>query len=261
MEKPDVIIMAAGRGTRMESDFPKSLNFVGGRPTIVRIVESARSICSMPIVVIGHGSSEFVKVLGGQCRYVFQKKQQGTGHAIICAKKALMDYAWGRRIIILPGDHPLITQETLRGLYDAHCRSGAAISLCTLKVPDFTGDNQLFSNYGRIVRDASGHVSSIIELRDATEAQKKIREVNVGYYCFETAWLLPNLERLTSQNVAGEFYITDLVGLATEQKMPIYAHAIGNPPEAMGFNTREQLAIIRTYCVPIEKISKQPNPS
>jgi bifunctional UDP-N-acetylglucosamine pyrophosphorylase/glucosamine-1-phosphate N-acetyltransferase len=252
----DVIILAGGKGTRMRSSLPKPLHTVSGKPAIQRIVESARAICNSPIVVVGtDGDGDAVlAVIHDDSRSVRQKEQRGTGHALMCALAAFENIGGDcgglslkPHVMVLPGDHPLVSAETLFALRGAHFEANAAVTLCTLQAPDFIGPNQTFSNYGRIRREAGdargeiGKILGIVEVKDASESEKTITEVNVGYYCFNTEWLREDIGALTEKNAAGEFYLTDLVGIAVTQGATVHAYAITESAEAMGFNTPEQL--------------------
>jgi bifunctional UDP-N-acetylglucosamine pyrophosphorylase/glucosamine-1-phosphate N-acetyltransferase len=241
----DVIILAGGKGSRLGSDLPKPLHAVNGIPTLQRILGGVFPLSKHPIVVVGNRASEIMAAAGKDCRYVFQKEQHGTGHAVRCAKESFKENLLEKNIMVLPSDHPLIDEKTLRELFLSHQKSGAVLTLCTLTAPNFENENQPFSNYGRILRDTSGKLVAIREVKDATEDEKKIKEVNVGYYCFETAWLWKNIDALTNQNAAGEFYLTDMLHIAITQNAPTNIYTLKDPTKGMGFNTPEQLEIIR----------------
>lgn len=241
----DVIVLAGGKGSRLKSDLPKPLHEVAGMPTIKRILTGALSISRNPILVVGDRATEIMGAAGKQCRYVLQKEQRGTGHAVRCVKESLLEDSINPDVMVLPGDHPLIDAQTLVELSESHLKSGAMVTLSTLIVPDFEKDNRIFFGYGRIQRDATGSLSAIVELKDATEKQKSIKEVNVGYYCFRTAWLWKNIDTLTDHNAAREFYLTDLLHVAITQGAKTNLYSIKDPARGMGFNTPEQLEIIR----------------
>jgi bifunctional UDP-N-acetylglucosamine pyrophosphorylase/glucosamine-1-phosphate N-acetyltransferase len=244
----DVIILAGGKGSRMNADIPKPLRTVGGRPTLERILASILLICERPIIVVGDRASEIMDIGGKNCRYITQTEQRGTGHAVACVKKSMAEDLLGENLIVLPGDHPLIDAQTIAGLSQSHLESHAVLTLSTLVVPDFRKDNQLFSNYGRIRRNSNGSVTSIVEVKDATKEEREITEVNVSYYCFRTAWLWENIDKLTNRNAAGEFYLTDLVGIAIAENARTNVYTLKDPKQGMGFNTPEQLEIIRNLC-------------
>jgi bifunctional UDP-N-acetylglucosamine pyrophosphorylase / glucosamine-1-phosphate N-acetyltransferase len=245
MNNLDIIIMAAGKGMRMNSPLAKSLHRVGSTPTIARIFENTAQIVERPIIVIGDRGEDIVQVLGERPLYAYQREQRGTGHAVLTAKNELGQYSWSEHIMVVPGDHPLMRGETLSKLFRAHRASGTTISIATFLAPNFDGDNQSFMHYGRIRRDKRGRLISIVELKDATEQEKEIKEVNVGYYCFQTKWLWDNIGKLTAENAARELYLTDMVGIAASQKISIGSYVMNNREEALGFNTPEQLDVIR----------------
>ena len=242
----DVVILAGGKGSRLKSALPKPLHAVNGTPTLQRILASVFPLSKHPIVVVGDSAPEIMAMAGKNCRFVFQKEQHGTGHAVRCVKESIKENLLEKNIMVLPSDHPLIDAQTLRELFLNHQRSGAVLTLCTLTAPNFLNENQPFSNYGRILRDADGKLIAIREVKDATEDERNIKEVNVGYYCFETAWLWKNIDTLTDQNAAGEFYLTDMLHIAITQNAPTNIYTLKDPTKGMGFNTPEQLEIIRT---------------
>jgi bifunctional UDP-N-acetylglucosamine pyrophosphorylase/glucosamine-1-phosphate N-acetyltransferase len=185
---------------------------------------------------------------GKNCRYVIQKEQHGTGHAVKCVKESIAENLLNKNIAIFPGDHPLVDTQTIHELFETHLGFRATVTLCTLTVPNFKNENLMFLDYGRIRRDTHGRIASIVEVRDATREEKKIREVNVGYYCFKTDWLWKNLDGLTNRNAAGEFYLTDLSRAAIAQNVRTNVYALKNPRFGMGFNMNEQLEIIKKLC-------------
>lgn len=243
-----VVILAGGKGTRMQSDIPKVLTLVKGIPIISRLLSGVRAIADKPVVVVGYRADEVKTYLGDMCEYAYQAEQLGTGHAILCARSVLEGKGY-RNIIVMPGDHPLVSAETFRKLITIHEERGAKMSLAIVSVPHYEGDYAAFAHFGRIVRNAEGDVSRIVEYKDATEEERQIREVNPSYYCFDALWLWQNIDRLQSENAAHEFYLTDMVALAREVGGPIPTVAVENPFEGLGVNDREQLAIIERYCL------------
>lgn len=148
----------------------------------------------------------------------------------------------------MPGDHPLVSAETLGQLLATHTEHRAKVSLGIVSVPNYTGDYAAFAHFGRIVRDAAGMVARIVEYKDATEEERALYEVNPSYYCFDANWLWSHMDRLTNENAAHEWYLTDMVAVARESGGPIPTVAVVNPFEGLGVNDREQLAIIERYC-------------
>src|SRR6266550_1805258 len=232
----DVIIMAAGLGTRMKSRTAKVLHRAAGRPLIDYVVDLAQEISGKPpMVVVGHQNEAVQEHVGDRARYALQEKQLGTGHAVQQAMQALD--AKEKNILILSGDVPLTRPETLRRLLDEHQRSGNALTLVTMEL-DEPG------LYGRIVRDGNGAVTKIVEARDADEKQRQIREVNAGIYLFDGQHLSDNLRRLSTSNAQGEYYLTDLVAMLRDSGRPVGTLLVDDPVEAFGVNSRAELATV-----------------
>lgn len=225
------VILAAGRGTRMHSDLPKVLQPLAEKPLLAHVLEVADQVAtSRPLVVVGHGSDQVRATLATEIRTAIQEPQLGTGHALSCALPYLDDDSL---IIVLYGDVPLIRPETLKELLAA--RPAAGMGLLTVSVTDPSG-------YGRILRNDDGQVIGIVEERDANESQKHINEVNTGIMVATRAQWLDWLGRIDRNNAQGEFYLTDCVGLAASQGVPIGVHRCHDPQETIGINDRAQLA-------------------
>ena len=227
------VILAAGQGTRMKSDRPKVLHQIAGKPMVQYAIEAAASIgARRPIVVIGHGAEQVQNAIGDRADTVLQSPQLGTGHALLQAR-AKIDPA-AETVLVLYGDTPFLSAETIRRLLDSHLAAQSVLSLIT-----FTpGDPAL---YGRIVRDAGGRVVDIVEYKEATPEQRAIREVNSGIFCYQTRWLLSQLDRLQPRAGHGEYYLTDLVSLAAQDKART-ATCSCDEAEVLGINDRAQLA-------------------
>jgi UDP-N-acetylglucosamine diphosphorylase/glucosamine-1-phosphate N-acetyltransferase len=238
-----VVILAGGKGTRMKSDMPKVLHPVKGVPIITRLLASVTQIDPKPTLIVGHKAQEVIDATENKYHYVEQKEQLGTGHAAQIACEALKGSPI-KTLVILPGDHPLVSVETIQRLVDAHSHSDAAVSLGTAKIAE--GDERLmiFNNYGRIIRNAEGKVDSIVEFKDANEEQRAVREFNLSYYCFDFAWLCDNLGKLKNNNASGEYYLTDMVHMAIEQGRHVDSYAITNVVECLGINSPEQLKMV-----------------
>ena len=176
------------------------------------------------------------KWLGDRARYALQEEQLGTGHAVLQAAKTLRK-SGARNILILSGDVPLTSAETLKRLIEEHERSRNALTILTMTIPDP-------AMYGRIVRDSSGAVLRIVEAKDAGEAEKKIGEVNAGIYVFGREHLFDNLVKLSAHNAQGEYYLTDLVGMLQKSGQRIGAMIVDDPVEAIGINSRSDLATV-----------------
>jgi bifunctional UDP-N-acetylglucosamine pyrophosphorylase / glucosamine-1-phosphate N-acetyltransferase len=230
----DIIILAAGLGTRMKSSTIKILHRAAGRPVIDYVLDLAAGLSDQPpVMVIGHQRDEVKKAIGERARYAIQDQQLGTGHAVLQAA----DSVKAKRVLILYGDVPLTRPETLSQLVDEHERSGNALTLLTMKLDDP-------AKYGRIVRDANGSVVKIVEAKDASADEKRIKEVNAGIYVFETDHLFDNLRKLSTSNAQGEYYLTDLLAVIRNAGHGVGAVIVDNPVEALGVNSRADLAIV-----------------
>src|SRR5436305_2357281 len=235
LDNLDVIILAAGQGTRMKSATIKILHAAAGRPIIDYVLDLAGAISDRsPIMVIGHQREAVQKAVGERARFAVQEEQKGTGHAVLQAAP-LVDGA--RHVLILSGDVPLTRPETLRRLLDEHERSQNALTLLTMVLDDP-------AMYGRIVRDAEGAVTRIVEAKDATADEKQIREVNAGIYVFDGAHLFDNLRNLSTDNAQGEYYLTDLLSMLRGAGHRVGAVIAGDPIEALGVNSRADLASV-----------------
>jgi len=239
-----LIILAAGRGTRMNGgDLPKVLVHLAGRPMIDCVLESiARlNLPEKPIIVIGFQKEKVQEIVGDRAEYVVQEEQLGTGHAVSLAKDKLSKFEGN--ITILYGDHPLVTSETVKKLFNSKESCDTVLTMGVITVPDFSGINEIFYHYGRIIRDLSGQIIAIRELKDCSEQEKEIKEVNPGYYCFNSEWLWQNIDKLKNNNNQKEYYLTDLISLAFSQKEKINSLDL-DPIECLGVNTKEQLQIV-----------------
>jgi bifunctional UDP-N-acetylglucosamine pyrophosphorylase / glucosamine-1-phosphate N-acetyltransferase len=229
----DIVILAAGQGTRMKSELPKVLHPVAGRPMVAEVVATAREVAAQNIVVVvGHGAEQVKAVVGHNVTFALQAEQLGTGHAVLQAHPALTN-SNADTVLVLYGDSPLITADTLRRALVSHQDQKATITLLSFLPADPTG-------YGRIVRAADGRVMSIVEQRDATDAQKQIRESNSGFMIFEAAWLWHHLAKL-GRSPKGEYYLTDTTAMAVIQGRTVQAIPI-EEREVLGVNDRVQLA-------------------
>ncbi|NTW14324.1 MAG: NTP transferase domain-containing protein [Candidatus Moranbacteria bacterium] len=242
-----VIIMAGGKGTRMNmTDMPKTMIPVGGKPIVEHIVEAAEKALpeTKPIVIVGFHGEKIAEHFGDRVICVEQKEQLGTGHAVACAAPILHDRKDISHVVVLAGDQPLISSETIGTILAHHTERGETITLGTVVAPDFTGIHEHLLHYGRIVRNGDGSVERIVEFKDANGEERDIREVNTSMYCFESVWLWEHIDRLGSDNASKEFYITDLIGMAMGEGKNICAIPLPDPLEGLNVNTPEQLAAI-----------------
>ncbi len=233
-----IVILAAGQGVRMKSSLPKVLHPLAGKPLIRHVLETARQLTDQPpVVVIGHGGDQVQAVVGNDGTCVRQEQQLGTAHAVMTARSLLAGTA--DLVLVMNSDMPLLTARTLQSLMRAQAENRGPISMRTLLSADSRG-------FGRVVRDGRGMVQAIIEEAHATPEQLAIRELNAGVYCFRAEWLWQALERIPL-SPKGEYYLTDTVGLAAEEGLPIEVSIVDDPAEALGINTRVHLAEAETH--------------
>ncbi|HYL92439.1 MAG TPA: bifunctional UDP-N-acetylglucosamine diphosphorylase/glucosamine-1-phosphate N-acetyltransferase GlmU [Alphaproteobacteria bacterium] len=232
-----VVIMAAGKGTRLKSKHPNVLHQIGGRPLLAHVIAAAQKIVPAEdiYVVIGH-QAELVRaaVAPMGVKFVLQFDQRGTGHAVMCARDSVKDY---NNIVVLSGDAPLVRPETITQLMGVHLSGKAAMTILTAEPPDPFG-------YGRIVRASAkgARVRAIVEQKALTRAQQKIREINSGIYAFACKPLFENINKLNAANAHAELYLTDMAALLTKKKLPVLAQRAADPAEVLGANTRADLA-------------------
>ncbi|MBX4198118.1 NTP transferase domain-containing protein [Candidatus Parcubacteria bacterium] len=243
-----IIILAGGKGSRMQSNTHKVLHEVKGVPIISRLLQNISPICSTPTIIIGHKADEVREATHYAYSYVEQKEQRGTGHAVMCAREALKDKP-DETIIILPGDHPLIEARTLWQLQSLHTLHNATVTLATKIVPHFEGIHSIFKHYGRVIRNKDGMVLKIVEYKDASAEERECLEVNLSYYCFNAQWLWQHITALSSHNAASEYYLTDMVKIATDQGLRVAAYPIQQMAECLGINTPEQLLMVEEALV------------
>jgi bifunctional UDP-N-acetylglucosamine pyrophosphorylase/glucosamine-1-phosphate N-acetyltransferase len=229
-----VVILAAGQGKRMFSDLPKVLHPLGGKPLLTHALDAARQLGADRIgVVIGHGASRVKdQVKDADLTWILQEQQLGTGHAMM---QALPNLRGDGTVLVLYGDVPLISATTLRALVEA--ASGGNLAVLTQEVDDPKG-------YGRIVRDGRGNVVRIVEEKDATAAERAIREVNTGIMAMPRRKLEGWLARLRNDNAQGEYYLTDVVAAAVADGVPIEVRHPAAPYECLGVNSKVELAAL-----------------
>lgn len=231
----DVVILAAGQGTRMKSSLPKVLHPVAGRPMVAWAVKAARELGARNVVVVtGHGAEAVEAALAGSgVVFARQEQQLGTGHAFLAGMDALEDHREAD-VLVLYGDTPLLRTETLRDLLADHRERSGAFTVLTGVLPDATG-------YGRIIRDAQGNVERIVEQKDATPEERAVGEFNSGVYLMD-ARANDLAHRITNENASGEYYLTDLLGLYRAEGAEAHAFRLSDPDEVMGANDRTGLA-------------------
>ncbi|MER5181789.1 bifunctional UDP-N-acetylglucosamine diphosphorylase/glucosamine-1-phosphate N-acetyltransferase GlmU [Streptomyces sp. NPDC002896] len=237
-----VVVLAAGEGTRMKSATPKVLHDICGRSLVGHVLAASRELEPQElVVVVGHAREQVaahVTEVDAAARTAVQEKQKGTGHAVRMALEELGGAVDGT-VIVVCGDTPLLTGETLQRLAGTHAADGNAVTVLTAEVPDATG-------YGRIVRDeASGAVTAIVEHKDATDEQRAIQEINSGVFAFDGRLLADALGKVRTNNSQGEEYLTDVLGILREAGHRVGASVAGDHREIAGINNRVQLAEAR----------------
>ncbi|RKN43531.1 bifunctional UDP-N-acetylglucosamine diphosphorylase/glucosamine-1-phosphate N-acetyltransferase GlmU [Micromonospora endolithica] len=235
-----VVVLAAGEGKRMKSALPKVLHPLLGRTLVGHVLTAAAPLAAdRTVVVVGHGADQVrshLAEIAPDATPVLQAEQLGTGHAVRIALDAVPDASG--TLVVLNGDVPLLRPETVAALVRAHESAGSAATVLAAEVPDPTG-------LGRIVRDADGRLEQIVEQRDATEAQRAIREINAGIYAFDVSRLRDALGKLSTDNDQGEEYLTDVFGLLGSAGEPVGVHVAADHVETLGCNDRVELAALR----------------
>ena len=231
--------MAAGKGTRLKSRFPKVLHEVGGKPLLEHVIRAAGRIVPARDIyaIIGHEADRVRAAMSHTgVNFVLQAEQRGTGHALIVAREAL---AGCDHVIVLSGDAPLITPETIGRLRNFHLEEQAAMTLLSADLENPTG-------YGRVLRKGarSAEVQAIVEEKAASDAQKKIREINSGFYVFAVKELYENIAKLSTANAHHEYYLTDMAVVLRKARQRVVAWKTPNASEVLGGNTRAELADI-----------------
>ena len=235
MNKIAVIILAAGQGSRMKSDLPKVLHKVAGKSMVNHVIEAATEVASHHIhVVVGHQAEKVQEEIQKKykVKFAFQKELIGTGDAIRVALPGVD--ASIQHVLVLCGDVPLIRKQTLADLVLVHRNQMADLTVLAAKVNDPTG-------YGRIIQDNDGQLLAIREEADANDLEKQINIVNSGIFCFEKRFLESGLGRIKNNNTQGEYYLTDLVEVAVQNRVKTFVKIIDDAEQVMGVNTIEQL--------------------
>ena len=234
--KTNAIILAAGKGTRMKSELLKVAHHVAGKPIVSYVADTVQHIGIDNIyMVIGHQADSIKALFDTQnVQFVLQDKQLGTGHAVmqVSPTYSLKEES---TVLILAGDCPLIKPDTLTNLLNMHTESNAAATILTTKMEEP-------ASYGRILRGNMGTVLGIKEAKDCTEDELKIKEINTGVYAFNSSFLFENLKNLNTNNTQGEYYLTDIIHILKAHGEPISAYCIDDSDQAIGINTRLDLA-------------------
>ncbi|EOL49132.1 glmU protein [Enterococcus phoeniculicola] len=234
METRYAIIMAAGKGTRMKSKLYKVLHSVAGKPMVEHIIN--RVVETNPaeiITIVGHGAEMVKEQLGNRSKYALQEEQLGTGHAVLQAEPFLK----GKEgtTLVISGDTPLLTSETLNNLFEYHQGKKASATILTAHAENPTG-------YGRILRDHVGIVKKIVEQKDATIEEARVQEINTGTYCFDNEALFEALNKVETNNAQGEYYLTDIIEILKNEGKTVAAYQTDSFEESLGVNDRIALA-------------------
>lgn len=239
MEKYATVILAAGKGTRMNegeaSPIPKVMLKIAGQPIIRYSVDSIKKAgIEKVVLIVGYKKEMIEEYFDNEVSYAVQEEQLGTGHAVMQAKSLLKGQA--ENVIVFYGDCPLYKPETIKKFIALYEERQPTIAMLSVISDDPTG-------YGRIIRDAndSGHVAGIVEHKDCTPEQLKIKEWNPGFYIFDGVWLWENIKNLSTNNVQHEYYLTDLIAMAVDQGKKLLAMPVSEENEALGINTLDQL--------------------
>lgn len=230
------VILAAGKGTRMKSETPKVLHKIFDKTLLGYVLDSVKSFSDEAFVIVGHKAEEvtdFVAKNYSFAKTVLQSPQLGTGHAVSMVCPNLENY--DGLVLILCGDTPLVREETMKKFVDEHIATGADLTVMSTIFENPT-------NYGRIIRSASGSLEKIVEEKDASVEQKLVKEVNAGIYCLNWAKIKPAFSQLTSSNAQGEYYLTDIIEWANKQGLSVQASVLEDSDEIYGINSRENLA-------------------
>lgn len=238
MKEPAAIILAAGKGTRMKSNRAKVTFPIADKPMVQRVADSAaKAGCARICVVVGYQKESVIACLEDDKRleFVEQSEQLGTGHAVMMARPLFTDS--DQDVLILSGDVPLLSSETLTKIHQSHRASGSACTVLTAILDDP-------GKYGRILRDVDGQISGIVEFKDASEAQRSIKEWNTGIYCFRSGDLFSALDQISNTNQQQEYYLTDVVSILRKAGKKVAGVVLENLVEVSGVNSQEQLAAL-----------------
>ncbi|UTR16652.1 bifunctional UDP-N-acetylglucosamine diphosphorylase/glucosamine-1-phosphate N-acetyltransferase GlmU [Salipaludibacillus sp. LMS25] len=234
MTKRFAVVLAAGKGTRMKSQLYKVLHSVCGKPMVQHIVDELNGCqIDQTVTIVGHGAEKVKELLGDKVAYALQKEQLGTGHAVMQAQETLGDEK-GTTIVVC-GDTPLLTAETMESLFTHHEEHGAKATILTALADDPTG-------YGRVIRDDTQAVKKIVEHKDASSEEKQVNEINTGTYCFDNEALFKALKRVKNDNSQGEYYLPDVIEILQTDGEKVSAYQTHNFYETMGVNDRVALS-------------------
>ncbi|MCD8494763.1 MAG: NTP transferase domain-containing protein [Candidatus Pacebacteria bacterium] len=243
MHNVQIIILAAGHGTRMQHELPKPLVPLLGKPMIQYLLDAIAEsgVCDRVGIVVNPKNKEiFEATLGGAYTYILQHEQKGTGHAVAVARDHIGNAT--EPILVLYGDMPFVSRETIQALAQKAHTSGAVITMGTTRVPDFNEWRSTFAGFSRVLRNDKGDVIATVEAKDATPQQLALHEVNPAYLCFQSEWLWNHIDMITNTNAQSEYYLTDLIKMAVDEGNTLATVSV-DPYDALGINTKEHLAL------------------
>jgi bifunctional UDP-N-acetylglucosamine pyrophosphorylase/glucosamine-1-phosphate N-acetyltransferase len=239
--KIKIIILAAGKGTRMKSDIPKALTIFKGKSFLKHILDTIKNLDLniKPIIVVGYKKELIKKALGENYVYAIQHEQLGTGHAVLSAKNAINSKH--EIVLIISADQPLVSKETIERIIQKHTEKNPTMTIGTVTIPDFEDWREGLNHFGRIIREADGSIKKIVEFKDANNEEIEIKELNPALYAFDAKWLWENIDKLKNENTQKEYYLTDLIKMAFDQNKKIETVEIANIIEALQPNSQEEL--------------------
>lgn len=234
MENRMAIVLAAGKGTRMKSKLHKVLHSLNGLTMIEHVIRAVKDCGADDIVtIVGYQADNVKQVIDGQTKFAYQEEQLGTGHAVQQAEEILGSYSGNT--IVVSGDTPLLTPETLKALFEHHEATHAKATILTAFAEDPTG-------YGRVIRNEKGHVNRIVEQKDANDQEKNVQEINTGTYIFDNQLLFESLKKVNNNNAQGEYYLPDVIQILQSRGEIVSAYMMEDLSEAIGINDRVALA-------------------
>lgn len=243
-DKVKIVILAAGKGTRMKSELPKVLVKFNGKPMIRHLLDSVHkaNIDDKPVIVVGYKKEEVMKELGDKHQYAIQEEQLGTGHAVMSTEKLLKNKS--DHVMVLYGDSPFVSSETIKKLIDKHILSNGTITMATIKLEDFQDWRKCFyTSFSRIIRNKNGEIVKDVQFRDTNDEEKKITEVNPCYFIFNAEWLWKKLRELKTDNDQKQYLLPDLIKIAMQEREKIESIVI-DPHEGLAVNSKEELEIL-----------------
>lgn len=231
------IVLAAGKGVRMKSDLPKVFHELLGEPMLSYVIRTVQKLDPQKIlIVVGHQRRLIMDYYKDwPVEFVVQAEQLGTGHAVLQAEPKLREFSG--QVLVLAGDVPLISEQTMRQLLEFHIKNKAAATDLTAVLPDA-------GSYGRIIRGSGDQIIRIVEKKDAAPAELAIKEINTGTFCFDKTALFAALKEVKAENAQKEYYLTDTIHILKHKGLPVFAFPAANPAETLGINTKEELVAI-----------------